>query len=1314
MNNQNLRGDDSASKLKIIGFNSNSIGKQPKRRQVLKFLYKKNPDLLIVVDTRIAKNIENTVKEEWGGQVLFSSFDSQSRGVALFIKKDLPIKILDKFSDDNGNLLSVLIEFENKRLLIEGIYGPNQDCPEFYENEVFQKIQIWNPSHSIFVGDWNIAIDQNLDTLNYQNVGNPNARLELIRKISEHNLIDIYRDLNPTEKKFTWKQWGSHKFARLDYFLVSDSLLPYISKASISPSCFSDHSPIELEVDFSKFSRGRGFWKFNNSLIKDSEYLELIQKVIKRVTTQYAIIEGDADFFLRSTPDTIDAFLEEQTPESLQALNLSINPELFLDTLLMEIRGATIKYSSRKKKDRKAAEQLLMHEIEILESQLQNRQTSDQQLQEELSLKKDAFENLIKHEAEGAFVRSRAKYKLEGEKPSKLFCGLEKHNGVQRYVSQLLVKQNDGRDALINEQNKVENEIYKFYRNLFTNKDDLLQNQSIENFLGPGCQNIPKLSEQQKQNMEGKLSLDEMTKYLKKCKNNVAPGSSGFTFDFYKFFWRNLKQFIIRAVDYAFVMNRLAKTQSLGLINIIPKGDKDKRFLSNWRPLCLLNSLYKLISGALAERIKPSLETLIHPDQKGFVPGRYIGEVVRTTYDIIQYAKENDKVGLLMLIDFEKAYDSISFNFINKCLNFFNFGPEMIKWVEILLHNFNASINHCGNISKTFSIGRGCRQGDPIASYLFILSIEILAHKLRHDQRVAGFDIGNSTHLLEIYADDMTIFLRPDSNNLRTVVEILDSFYNLSGLKISVSKTKAIWFGVNHNSNLKLCPDISLVWVKTFTLLGINFDNNLEAMENNFWDKIENIEKMLSCWFYRYLTPYGKVTIIRTLALSQLSHIALVIPNPTKQMFKRIESIFFRFLWNNKSEKVCREDAKLPEKLGGLNVPDVEKFWLSFKFSWLRRSLITDSFWPKILSKQILISHGTLYHPCELLTLGPALLAQIGKKLKNKFWCQVLNSTVNMAEGFIFSHPEKLTFSSLWYNPWIRRNNRVIKPADFPELANTISCLADLFYPCTNNIMSREDLMNRYNLEIGENKYIDIRYCINLALQKMRLPREKLLPAVYPLKPVLIDVALSTSKGCGTYYKCLTSKQNLKNKMQVRENKWHQELNSLFSIQFWEKARRLCASICYENPSKWLQFQILRNSLQTNYIVSHFLPNVGPECQFGCQMLEKTSHIFWTCPFVTEFLNDVFALVCSTGLVFTPTRVQFLFGFLDVPYNDPKNMLVLITKRFIWISKFRTGSLSIVGFKNYLKTVLSEYKVLYNLQNKNTNFNVWNDLFSIL
>ena len=239
--------------------------------------------------------------------------------------------------------------------------------------------------------------------------------------------------------------------------------------------------------------------------------------------------------------------------------------------------------------------------------------------------------------------------------------------------------------------------------------------------------------------MEGNITLDEMLKYLKKCKNNVAPGSTGFTFDFYKLFWRDLKQFIIKSVEYSFENNRLSVSQRLGIISIIPKGEKDKRYLSNWRPLCLLNSLYKLVSGTIAERIKPALNSIIHGDQKGFVAERYIGEVVRTTFDIIQFAKENNKAGLLLLIDFEKAYDSINFKFITQALKYLNFGEDLIRWVNILLNNFKAVINHCGNISDSFMIERGCRQGDPISCYLFIISIEFLAHRIRNDKDVEGF-----------------------------------------------------------------------------------------------------------------------------------------------------------------------------------------------------------------------------------------------------------------------------------------------------------------------------------------------------------------------------------------------------------------------------------------------------------------------------------------------------------------------------------------------------------------------------------------------
>ena len=174
--------------------------------------------------------------------------------------------------------------------------------------------------------------------------------------------------------------------------------------------------------------------------------------------------------------------------------------------------------------------------------------------------------------------------------------------------------------------------------------------------------------------------------------------------------------------------------------------------------------------------------------------------------------------------------------------------PDLIKWVNLLLLDFQASTNHCGNLSSRFNVSRGCRQGDPIAPYLFILAVELLAHKLRSDPRVQGFGFGTLTHVLDIYADDLTIYLSPNELNLQNVLDIIREFFHLSGLKISVSKTKAVWFGKNADSDIKLCREENLVWTRTFTLLGLEFDNKLENMDRNYFDKIQNIEKMLQGW----------------------------------------------------------------------------------------------------------------------------------------------------------------------------------------------------------------------------------------------------------------------------------------------------------------------------------------------------------------------------------------------------------------------------------------------------------------------------------
>ena len=681
------------------------------------FLKKKNADILILIDTRISDEIENTVKTEWGGQVYFASYSSQARGVAVFIRKNLPIKILDNFSDINGNICAILVEIEGKTVLIEGIYGPNNDNPDFYKNEVFKRIDTWNPSYAIYVGDWNIVMNQDMDSKDYHNLNNPRARQELVNKTNELDLVDIFRYLNPTNKTFSWKQWGTKKFARLDYFLITNSLLPFVENAEILSTCYSDHNPIIIDIDFSKFQRGRGFWKLNNSLLYDADYVAIVKNAFKRVTAQYAIVNNDPNYIDNCSTEELQDFLAAQSPESLQSLPLKINPELFLESLMMEIRRISIQFAATKKRNRMAEEISLLNDIDILERAGQNNQ--DDNDSKELNDKRIALEKLYNYQVQGAYVRSRALYKVEGERPTKMFCALEKFNAVQKYVPQLIVEDEHGLEKTISKQIEVEQEIYRFYKDLYENKDDKITIDSLEEFLD---QNIIsddiKLSEPQKRSMEGKITVNEMTQYLKKTRNNVAPGSSGFTNEFFKFFWRDIKYFVINSVEFAFDNNRLSISQNLGIISIIPKGEKDKRYLTNWRPLTLLNTLYKLVSGCIAERIKPVLNFIIHPDQKGFVAGRYIGEVIRTTYDVMHYAKENNLAGLLLCIDFEKAYDSISFKYIKNVLRFFNFGEDLIKWVEILLYDFSAVINHCGNISKRFIIGRGCRQGDPIASYL--------------------------------------------------------------------------------------------------------------------------------------------------------------------------------------------------------------------------------------------------------------------------------------------------------------------------------------------------------------------------------------------------------------------------------------------------------------------------------------------------------------------------------------------------------------------------------------------------------------------
>ena len=184
--------------------------------------------------------------------------------------------------------------------------------------------------------------------------------------------------------------------------------------------------------------------------------------------------------------------------------------------------------------------------------------------------------------------------------------------------------------------------------------------------------------------------------------------------------------------------------------HLYPKRRQGKKSSKNWRPLSLLDVVYKIASSAIANRLKLVLDEIIDKDQTGFLKGRYIGENTRLIYDLMNYTEQNNIPGLLLLIDFEKAFDSVSWSFIQKVLKFLNFGPTIRRWIETFYNSITASVIQCGHMSEFFNIGRGCRQGDPLSPYIFILCAEFLAVKIRQNRNIK-FQIPNLLSYLRLH-----------------------------------------------------------------------------------------------------------------------------------------------------------------------------------------------------------------------------------------------------------------------------------------------------------------------------------------------------------------------------------------------------------------------------------------------------------------------------------------------------------------------------------------------------------------------------------
>ena len=305
-----------------------------------------------------------------------------------------------------------------------------------------------------------------------------------------------------------------------------------------------------------------------------------------------------------------------------------------------------------------------------------------------------------------------------------------------------------------------------FFINLYTsnrNVPDLINRYDFFKH-----ENDTVLNEEEQNACEGLLTERECLEALKTMELGKTLDPMGYLQNS-RVFWTDISKLLIQALNYAHEKGQLSITQRRGVIKLIPKKDAEPYFIKNWRPLTLLNCDYKLAAKALANRMKTVLPALISCDQTGFMKG-----------------KEKNIPGLLLFLDFEKAFDTIEWPFIIRSLQYFGFGPSIVNWVKCFYNGWTSSF---------FKIERGVRQGCPLSPYLFVLSVEILAKALKRNRNVKGLYVGQEEIKISQYADDTTLILNGSQASLSAAPNPLDDFGEVSGLKLNSKKTEAIWIG---------------------------------------------------------------------------------------------------------------------------------------------------------------------------------------------------------------------------------------------------------------------------------------------------------------------------------------------------------------------------------------------------------------------------------------------------------------------------------------------------------------------------------------
>ncbi|KAL0292193.1 UNVERIFIED_CONTAM: hypothetical protein Sradi_6999800, partial [Sesamum radiatum] len=556
--------------------------------------------------------------------------------------------------------LGLSIRSRTPAILVSVIYG---DCDYIRRRDLWSGLCVLADDCAddpwCVLGDFNAIVDSS--EASGRAVESGTSMAEFRDCISSTGLLH----LPFTGCPFTWHNCseGSRSlWKRLDRILVNESwvvLWPQASYVCALPGT-SDHSPIILSGSDGRLEKG--CFRFDNFLAKQPGFLNSVSSIWRHS------IFGTQMFSVVKKLKALKPIFRAQRKAKGDLSNNVSSAKAFLDiaqALFDEYKDDTLLQ--------------LVHWCRIV------------------------FCSAVKMEVGMLQQRAKMSWFKHGDQCSKYFFRKVRARRIRQRIYQIT----DSTGATLTEASDIANEFVSYYQSLLGGSR--VRRELDLGFLQPGLRH--RLSQEEATSLIAVVTDSEIQEALFDISEDSAPGPDGYSSAFFKAAWSEIGAQVCESVREFFQSGRLLKQINATLLVLIPKMQLPTR-VSDFRPIACCNVLYKVITKVILRRMQRCLHLLIDPSQTAFVPGRSISDNVLLAQELLAgYNRARLPARCTIKVDFQKAYDSVAWDFLLEGLKLFNFPPQFVTWLEQCITTASFSISLNGAVHGFFQGARGLRQG---------------------------------------------------------------------------------------------------------------------------------------------------------------------------------------------------------------------------------------------------------------------------------------------------------------------------------------------------------------------------------------------------------------------------------------------------------------------------------------------------------------------------------------------------------------------------------------------------------------------------